>query len=413
MDKKSEQESFSKIPEKMYHYGTQEVALATKKGKGQPITIGIPKEFNKYEKRLSLRPESVEILVNNGINVVVEAGAGVHANHPDQEYSEAGAKVEYDKKKVYENDIILKILPPEKEEIKNIQPYATIISTANLNSINAEYLELINDKNITSIAYEFLEDPSGELPFVRAMSEIAGSTVMLIAAEYLNTSNKGKGVILGGVTGVPPTCVVILGAGTVAEFAARAALGLGAEVKIFDNHIYKLRRIKERLGNHHIFTSTIDSAMLDNALIHADVAIGAIRSPKGSRAPVVVTEEMVSHMKSNSIIIDVSIDQGGCFETSEIMSHQNPVFRKHDVIHYCVPNIASRVACTATTAISNIFTPLLLQVAELNGVTKMMIKHPWFAKGVYTFRGSITNKVVADKYDLPCRNLNLILAASI
>jgi alanine dehydrogenase len=246
------------------------------------------------------------------------------------------------------------------------------------------------------------------MPIIRAMSEIAGSTVMLIAAEYLSTANNGKGVILGGITGVPPTKVVIIGAGTVAEFAARAALGLGAEVQVFDNHLYKLRRIRHILGQQ-IYTSTIDTITLSETLKSADVLIGSLRAEKG-RARHVVTEEMVSKMKPDSLIIDLSIDQGGCVETSEITTLKKPAFRKHDVIHYCVPNVASRVAHTATTALSNIFTPTILRAAEEGGMEEMVFSHKWFMKGVYTYKGHLTNEAVARKFGMKFKNIELILA---
>jgi alanine dehydrogenase len=232
---------------------------------------------------------------------------------------------------------------------------------------------------------------------------------MLIAAEYLSNVHNGKGVILGGITGVSPTKVTILGAGTVGEFAARTALGLGVDIQIFDNHLYKLRRIKHLLG-HQVSTSTFDPSTLENALKISDVVIGAIRAEKG-RIRFIVTEEMVSQMKPGSVIIDVSIDQGGCFETSEITTHQNPVFTKYGVIHYCVPNIASRVARTATTALSNIFTPILLELSESGGLDEMIFSQKWFMKGVYTYKGNLTNATVSHMIGLKYTDLNLLMAA--
>lgn len=403
---------FSKVAEEFYQFHPQEVLMKSPNASRNPISIGIPKEISKDEKRVCLRPEAVSLLINNGFEVIVEKSCGENAMHADKEYSEVGAKVVHSAKEAYQADIVLKIAPPTIEEVEYLRPHKCIISSFPIQTTNGELVTALNKKKITALAFEYVEDKVGGLPLVRAMSEIAGSTVMLIAAEYLNSINDGKGVILGGITGVPPTKVVIIGAGTVAEYSARTALGLGAEVKIFDNHIYKLRRIKELIGHHHVYTSTIDSVMLQDSLMRADIVIGAIRSETG-RAPTVVSEEMVSKMKANSVIIDVSIDQGGCFETSESTSHLKPIFKKHEVIHYCVPNIASRVARTATTAISNIFTPILLRIIEHGSVDKMMLEHPWFTKGVYTYRGGVTNKAVADKFGMTCKNLNLILAASI
>jgi alanine dehydrogenase len=247
------------------------------------------------------------------------------------------------------------------------------------------------------------------MPVVRAMSEIAGSTVMLIASEYLSSVNEGKGLILGGITGVPPTQVVIIGAGTVAEYAARTALGLGANIKVFDNHLYKLRRIKQLLGQQ-IATSTIDNASLSQALAEADVVIGALRAEKG-RNKIVITEEMVAKMIPGSVIIDVGIDQGGCIETARMTTHENPVYRTHEVIHYCVPNIASRVARTASYSLSNIFTPIVLHMNDLGGAEEMIFTYKWFLKGVYTYRGSLTNAFLAKKFGLNHKELQLLLAA--
>jgi len=286
-----------------------------------------------------------------------------------------------------------------------------LISALQLGHLDQEYIHALLRKKVTALAYEFIEDKVGGMPIIRAMSEIAGSTVILIAAEYLSTANKGKGVILGGITGVPPTKVVIVGAGTVAEYAARAALSLGAEIQVFDNQIYKLRRIKHTLG-HQFYTSTIDTVTLSESLKKADVVIGALRAEKGKTRHV-ISEEMVSQMKPDSLIIDLSIDQGGCVATSEITSHDKPVFRKYGVIHYCVPNVASRVAHTATTALSNIFTPTILRAAEEGGMEEMIFSHKWFMKGVYTYKGGLTNESIARKFGMKHKSIELLMAARV
>lgn len=407
-----EKEGFGKVAEGFSQYHPQEVMVKTANSNRTPIKIGLPKEICNDEKRIMLRPEAVSILVNNGFEILLEAGAGVSAHLPDQEYSDAGAKIVYSAEEAFKADIILRVSPPELEEIAYIKKGKTFISALHSNTLSKEYLLAVMNKKLVCMAFEFIEDKVGGLPVVRAMSEIAGSTVMLIAAEYLSGFNGGRGIILGGITGVPPSKVVILGAGTVAEYTARTAMGMGAEVKIFDNHIYRLRRIKERLGNPQIFTSVIDNGQLKAELATADVVIGSIHAHKG-RTPSIVTEEMVAGMKQNAIIIDVSIDQGGCFETSHPTTLHNPVYKKHGVIHYCVPNIASRVSRTASTAISNIFTPILTKLMEEGGTDQMMRTYPWFMKGVYAYKGGVTNKFIAEKYDIPCRNLELILAASI
>lgn len=386
----------------------QEQLLEVKKG-NQSFFLGLPREISLQENRISLTPDGVALLVNNGHEVWVETKAGVGSKFTDQQYSEAGAKIVFSQQEVYKADVILKIEPPTLEEIDFMHPGQTLISAIQLGHLQAEYVQAMVKKKITALAFEFIEDKVGGMPIIRAMSEIAGSSVMLIAAEYLSTANDGKGVILGGITGVPPTKVVIIGAGTVAEYSARAALGMGADVQIFDNHLYKLRRIKHLLGQQ-VYTSTIDTLTLSESLRTADVVIGALRAEKG-RARVVVTEEMVSKMRTDSLIIDLSVDQGGCVETSEITSLKKPIFRKYGVIHYCVPNVASRVAHTATTALSNIFTPTILRAAEEGGLEEMIFSHSWFMKGVYTYKGNLTNEFLAKKFKMKFKNIELILAA--
>ena len=389
---------------------TQEQLMKVKKA-NRTFFIGLPKEISLQENRISLTPDAVALLVRQGHDVWIEAKAGVGSKFDDKQYSEAGAKIVYTPQEVYQADIILKIEPPTLEEMQYFKSGQTLICALQLGHLEKNFIDALLQKRITALAWEFIEDKVGGMPIIRGMSEIAGSTVMLIAAEYLSSVHDGKGIILGGITGVPPTKVVIIGSGTAAEYAARAALSLGAEIQVFDNHLYKLRRIKHTLG-HQFYTSTIDTATLGESLKSTDVVIGALRAEKG-RARHVVSEEMVSRMKSNSLIIDLSIDQGGCIATSEITTHSKPIFRKYDVIHYCVPNVASRVAHTATTALSNIFTPTILRAAEEGGVEEMIFLHKWFMKGVYTYKGGLTNESVARKFGMKYRNIELLLAARV
>jgi len=384
-------------------------APAQVKKTDKSLLVGLPKEASSHERRICLTPEAIGLLSNNGINVVVEAGAGLQAKFSNQDYSDAGARLVYSSREAFDADVVLKVDPPTQEEMDMMRTGSCLISALQLGSQNQEFIQKLNEKKITGVAFEYLEDKVGGMPVVRAMSEIAGSTVMLIAAEYLSSVNDGKGLIMGGVTGVPPTQVVIIGAGTVAEYAARTALGLGANIKIFDNHIYKLRRIKQLLGQQ-IYTSTIDNFSLSQAMSEADVVIGALRTEKG-RNKIVVSEEMVANMMHGSILIDVSIDQGGCIETARMTTHDEPVFMVHDIIHYCVPNIPSRVARTASYSLSNIFTPLILQMAEVGGAEEMIFNYKWFLRGVYTYRGSLTNAYLARKFGLPHKELQLLLAA--
>ncbi|UOQ51437.1 alanine dehydrogenase [Hymenobacter cellulosivorans] len=388
-------------------YFTQESMLAVETRK-RKLFIGLPRETSLQENRICLTPEAVKHLVNEGHEVVMESGAGEPSKYSDHDYSEAGATIAYSAKEVYEADIILKVAPPTQEEIEFLKANQTLISALQFGSLTAEYITAILRKKVNAISFELIKDPSGARPVVRAMSEIAGSTVMLVAAEYLARSNEGKGVILGGITGVPPSQVVILGAGTVAEYAARAATGLGAEVKVFDNHLYKLRRLKQNLGTM-LYTSTLDTFVLNQQIRRADVVIGALNAEEG-RIPFMVPESVVASMAPGSVIIDVSIDQGGCFETSEMTSHSKPVFRKYDVVHYCVPNIASRVPRTATNALSNIFTPILQEISQHGGINEVLFTNEHFRSGVYVYKGSLTNASIAKKFNMRYKELGLMIA---
>lgn len=371
------------------------------------LAIGIPKETSFQERRVALVPESVALLVNNGHDVIIETDAGKASNFQDHDYSEAGAKIVYAAEDVFKCDTILKVAPPSLEEIEMMPGKQTLISAVHLPIQKVENFNALATKKMTAIAWDFIRDETNIYPVVRAMGEIAGNTAVLIAAEYLSHASDGQGLMFGGISGVKPTEVIIIGAGTVAESAARAALGLGASVKIFDNSTYRLRRIQNDIGIR-LWTSAIQPSELRNAMDTADVVIGAIHS-RGGRTPLVVTEEMISNMKYGSVIVDVSIDQGGCFETSQITTHDKPVFRKHGVIHYCVPNIASRVSRTASYALSNIFAPTLLSIGDKGGIGNLVRKQPGFRHGVYMYSGAHTNENIAEMFGLAWKDLRLLL----
>ena len=382
----------------------QEEMLEVGKKKKQ-LFIGIPKETSFQENRVALTPEAVNLLTNNGNRVIVERDAGEKANFSDNDYAEAGAELG-DVSQVFEADIILKVAPPFKKEIKMMKSHQTLLSALQLTVHPKDTLELLMKKKVTAIAWDFIKDEEGIFPVVRAMGEIAGNTSILIAAEYLSNINEGKGLMFGGIAGIKPSEVVILGAGTVGEFAAKAALGLGAEVRVFDNSISRLRRLQQSVGQK-IFTSTVQPNILKQEIKSADVVIGAIRTNTG-RTPVIVTTEMVDSMKDGSVIVDVSIDRGGCFETSEVTNHDHPVFTKHGVIHYCVPNIASRVSRTASYALSNIFGPLLNTMANEGGATTLMKHNYGFRNGTYVYNGTLTNEMLGSAFNLPFQDLELL-----
>jgi alanine dehydrogenase len=370
------------------------------------LFIGIPKETSYQERRICLTPDAVNSLVAHGHRVMIESGAGLSSSYSDQEYSDAGAEVTQDPKKVFGCPIILKVEPPTMKEIEMIQPKTILISAIQIKTQKKEYFLALQQKRITALAFEFIRDEDGSYPAVKSLSEIAGTASVLIAAELMINQHFGKGLLFGNITGVAPTEVVIIGSGTVAEFAARTALGLGASVKVFDNSINKLRRLQNNL-NQRIFTSTLQPKALLKALRRCDVAIGAMKGK--DRTPVVVTETMVEHMKRGAVIVDVSIDTGGCFETSEITTHEKPTFIKNNVIHYCVPNIPSRYSKTASLSISNILTPYLIQMAEDGGLESALRCNRGLKNGVYFYHGILTNKSISDWFDLPHSDINLIV----
>lgn len=378
--------------------------IARKKGS---LHIGIPKEISFQERRVALVPEAVSLLTANGHRVLVETTAGEGSSFTDNEYSEAGAEICYDRSEVFKCDLILKIAPPSEDEIELMTGNQTLISALQLSIQPKVILQKLMNKKVTAIAWDYIRDEEGVFPIVRSMSEIAGTTSILVAGELLSSFSSGKGIMLGGIAGVQPTEVVVIGAGTVGEFATRAALGLGASVKVFDNSLSRLRRLQNDLGTR-VFTSVLQPKVLAKALKRADVVIGALRAPLG-RTPCVVTEEMVEGMKSGAVLVDVSIDQGGCFETSVVTNHNDPTFMKHGVIHYCVPNIASRVSRTASFALSNIFSPILLDMGD-NGGCRELIKHDHgFRSGVYIYKGTLTSEVLGKVFNLKYKNIELLL----
>lgn len=392
-----------------FTYETLEETLDVKPRRVE-LFIGIPKETSFQENRISLTPEAVSVLVANGHRVVMESKAGEGASYSDRDYSECGAKIVNNKKHVFECDIVVKSAPVGEDELDMLKPHQFIISPIHLSAMKKGILEKMIEKKITALSFENLKDDSGHNPIVRSMSEIAGSAVMLIAGQYLSNANNGKGVLVGGISGIPPTKVIIIGAGIVGEQAARTALAMGASVKVFDNSIYRLKRLQNNIGVR-LYTSVIEPGILSKQLKTCDVAVGALSS-SGGRTPVVVTEEMVSKMRPGSVIVDVSIDHGGCFETSSITSHKTPVFRKYDVIHYCVPNIPSGFARTASQSISNVLMPLMLEMADDGGFENLVWYKINIRSGIYIFKGALTNFHLSERFDLKFTDLNLLIASS-
>jgi len=373
------------------------------------LIIGIPKNNPKIEQRVALTPEAVEILVNQGHEVIIESGAGVPANYSDHTYSENGGFIVREKEQVYQCDIILKIAPLTTEEIDLLKGDQIIFSNVNLPQQDEEYFRSLMRKRVIAVAFEFLRGEDNSYPVIKAISEIAGTAAILVASEYLSNSRNGKGVMLGGVSGITPTEIVILGAGTAAEYAARAAMGLGASVKVFDYSLIKLRRLQKHLGTR-VYTSVFHPRVLKKDIQSADVVIGAMYQ-YGNQPRFLLDEDMIRQMKEGTVIIDLSIDQGGCIETSEVRTLDNPTFTKYGVIHYCVPNIASRVARTASIALSNVFSPLLLQMGEYGGFISHLKENRGLRNGVYIYNGILTKKQIGDRFGIPSRDIDLLMAA--
>lgn len=390
------------------HLIPQEEMLEVEKKKNR-LVIGIPRENQKTESRVALTPEAVNKLIDEGHEVVVESGAGLAANYVDTDYSEMGGYIVEKRDEVFHSDVVLKIAPLSLDEIELLKGKQTVLSTLHFNAQTEEFIRKLMAKKVTAIAFENIKDENHCYPVVRSMSSIAGTTSILIAAEYLSNVRGGKGVMLGGIPGITPAEVVILGAGTASESAVRAALGLGAQVKIFDHSIHRLRRLQNAIG-HPLYTSVFHMQVLEKTLKSADVVIGALYlDEQGPRY--VVTEDMVRGMKKGSVIVDISIDQGGCIETSECMSQVKPVFEKHGVIHYCVPNIPSRVARTASIAISNVITPLLLQMGESGSSDRFLKNDLGVRNGVYIFNGILTNNFIGRHFGITSKDIDLLMAA--
>ncbi len=383
----------------------QEETLEITNQKGE-LYIGLPKETHFQEKRICLTPDAVAALVANDHRVLIEKGAGEKAGFSDSDYNEAGAELTDDKKKVFACPIILKVEPPSLDEIELIKPKTILITALQLKTRTKSYFEALAKKKITALAFEFIKDEAHSYPAVKALSEIAGTASVLIASELMANNELSNGMLFGNISGVPPAEVVVIGAGTVGEYATRSALGLGANVKVFDTSISRLRNLQVKVGRP-LYTSTLQPKYLMKALRRCDVAIGALKGT--NRAPVVVTEEMVGKMKNGAVIIDVSVDMGGCFETTEITSHDQPTKIKHGVIHYGVPNIPARYPKTASISISNIFTPYLLNIAETGGLENAIRFDSGLKNGLYFYRGILTNKAVANWFGLPYSDLNILL----
>lgn len=372
------------------------------------LSIGLPCENPRTETRLALTPEGVAIVVEEGHTVLVQRGAGIPMSYSDLQYSEAGALIVDNEAEVFGTDIVLKIAPPTTDQLMLMKNGKSVFSMLQLSDLNAETIRLMISKKLNAVAYELIKDEQKAFPVVNTISEIEGNTAIAVASELMSNASGGKGILLGGVAGVSPTEVVILGAGLAGTVAARSALALGAQVKIFDHDINKLRKIQHYLGQQ-VFTSVIHPAVLFRALSSADAVIGNLRYINGSER-FMVSEELVKTMKPGAIIIDLSVDQGGCFETSECRTIQNPVFEKYGILHYCVPNISARVGRTSSMALSNIFAPILLKISNSGGVKSAICESTGFRNGVYVYGGILVNRLIANYFGLKSNDIGLFIA---
>ncbi|MDA3930988.1 MAG: alanine dehydrogenase [Prolixibacteraceae bacterium] len=372
------------------------------------INIGLPANINKDEQCLPLTPQAVELLVNSGHEVIVESQAGIKARYSDLEYTEAGAIVTKNKSDVFQCDFIIKVAPFHIEEIDLLRGNQILFSMMHIDSQNAAIMKKLMQKKVIAIAFEYMKDEMNGLPVMQSLSEISGIVSMTVASELLSNSAGGKGVLFGGVTGISPAAVLILGSETAAEYATRAALGLGAEVKIFDNSISKLRAF-ERKFNQKVFTSLYYPRVLEKAISSADVVLGA--QPFNSAPNYVLSSDLVRKMKDGSIIIDLNASQGGCFETTKCTTLSEPTYVKDGIIHHCVPNISARVSRTTTIALSNIFASVLLEIGEIGGIAHYIKSMKGFREGVYIYNGILTNKDIGNKFNLPTKDLDLLMAA--
>ena len=373
------------------------------------MSIGMPHDYRDGEKRIALTPEAVKILTDAGHEVFMERGAGTEAGFADVDYSNNGAVVSDTPDTVFGCDILIKIAPFTQNEASRLRSGQTVISFMNAATLGEETLSVMMRKRVTAMASEMIKDSDGMLPVMESMSEISGITSVLLASEYLSTTSGGKGVMLGGVTGVTPTEVVIIGANTAGEYAARAALGLGAIVKIFDSSVHRLRNFQNQLGQR-LYTSTFHPQVLQKALRSADVLIGAL-STDILMPWFYVTEDMVQGMKRGSVIIDLSVDTGGCVETAEPRALKDPIYEKHGVIHFSAWNLPSRVPKTASIALSNVFRPLMQDIADAGGVTPMLKFNNGLRSGVYIYNGILTSEVLGQKFGILSKDINLLLAA--
>lgn len=371
------------------------------------MIIGIPRETQRLEHRVGLTPFGVAGLVRHSQQVVVQRGAGDAAHFTDSDYRAAGAEVVYDAEEVFKRaDVICQVNMLGTEELALVKPGLVICGFHHLAVAPRAVFDALQSTAATLIGYEIIEDESGDRPILLSMSDLAGQMAIYEAAHLLQITEGGRGVLLGNIPGVPAPTVLILGAGTVGTVAAQQAVNLGANVIVLDADVRKLQRIHRRVCGR-IDTALVNQAQLARLLRVADVVIGAVLIP-GGRAPFVVTEDMVKTMRPGSVIVDVSIDHGGCVETSRPTTLDNPTFTTHGVVHYCVPNMSSNIARTASRVLSDAALPYVLEIAG-KGLEAALEADPGLAAGVYVYDGKLVHAAVARHVAAPLESLAALL----
>ena len=380
--------------------------------KGRTMRVGVPSESDNAERRVALAPYAARILVDAGHEVSVEAGAGSLAHFSDEEYAEAGARVVDTPTELYAaSELVVKVFPPRADELTLMQDRQILISALHLGGLTAETLKGLMDLRATGIGFEFITDADGTLPIVRMMHEISGVMAVQTAARLLESAAGGRGLVLGGISGVPPSTVVILGAGVVGEWAARSALGYGAQVIVLDTDLAALRALEHYLDRR-VTTAVANDQYVRQAVQNADVVIGAMLTA-GQRSPVAVTEETIRAMKPGSVIVDLVMDQGGCIETSRPTTLDDPTFVLHDVVHHCVPNLPSNAARTATYALSNVLIPYVLDIGDAGSINDALWTNVSLRTGTYVYRRHLTKKSLATMFAMPHRDIELLIASGI
>jgi len=372
------------------------------------MIIGVPRETHRHEHRVGLTPFAVRRFVSQHHQVVVERSAGLTARFTDREYEEAGAQIVYSSEEAYRRaDLVCKVGVISSEELDLVKPGLVIGAFHHLAVAPKSTVERLRALEVTAIGYELIQDTHGRRSILVPFSEMAGQMAVYLASHYLQNEAGGRGILLGSVPGIAPPTVLILGAGTVGRTAARRALAIGAHVIVLDQQLEKLRAVSQELSGQ-VVTQVVSQGRLAQYTRIADVVIGAVLIP-GARAPFLVTEEMVKAMRPGSVIIDLSIDQGGCVETSRPRTPDNPTYIVHDVVHYCVPNMTANVARTASRALADAAQELIDEIVA-KGVGGALGDNPGLAAGAYLYRGHVVQEQLAALHGLPVTPLEDLLA---